>query len=96
MRICERKWRNLALLWDFIIIDILAAMRHRVGGGCATALRMAWRIAGRVGCGGGLEIIFPLVGLFQPLELQEGKGDHAHEAVSVKPLPPAECDDCPS
>ena len=48
---------------------------------------MAWRTAGRLGCGGGPEIHFFPSGLFQPLGLEEGERDHAHEAVSVKPLP---------
>ena len=48
---------------------------------------MACRIAGKLGFGGGPAILFPPFGLLQPLGLQEGKGDHAHEAVSVKSLP---------
>jgi hypothetical protein len=60
---------------------------HSVGGGWARALRMAWRTAGRLGCGGGPEILFFPFGLFEPPGLEEGERDHAHEAVPVQSLP---------
>jgi hypothetical protein len=62
---------------------------HRVGGGWASASRMACRTAGRLGCGGGLAILFSPSGLFEPLGLEEGKRDHAHQAVPVEALPRA-------
>jgi len=39
------------------------------------------RIAGRLGCGGGLE--FFLFSVFEPLGLEEGENYHAHGAVSA-------------
>jgi hypothetical protein len=48
---------------------------------------MAFLIAGRLGFGGGPEILFPPFGLLEPKGLEEGKGNHAHKAVSIKPLP---------
>ena len=48
---------------------------------------MAWRTAGRVGCGGGpLFLFFPLR-RFKAAVLQEGIGDHRHERMTVKTLP---------
>ena len=48
---------------------------------------MALRTAGRLGCGGGPEILFFPFGLFEPPGLEEGERDHAHEAVPVQSLP---------
>jgi hypothetical protein len=48
---------------------------------------MAWRIAGRVGWGGGPAILFSPSGLFKALGLEEGECDHAHQGVSVQPGP---------
>ena len=50
-------------------------------------MSIALRMAGRLGCGGGPAILFSPFGLFEPLGLEEGERDHAHEGVSVQPLP---------
>lgn len=44
-------------------------------------------MAGRVGCGGGLRLLFLPSRCPEAAGLQEGKPDHAHEGVSVKALP---------
>jgi hypothetical protein len=48
---------------------------------------MARRVAGRLGCGGGVStLFFPLCDA-EAVMLEEGVGDHCHEGVAVKPLP---------
>jgi hypothetical protein len=44
-------------------------------------------MAGRVGCGGGLGLLFFPTRCPEATGLQEGERDHAHEGVSVKSLP---------
>ena len=44
-------------------------------------------MAGKVGCGGGLELLFFPTRCPEATGLQEGERDHAHEGVSVKSLP---------
>src|SRR3954453_18022785 len=49
--------------------------------------RMAWRTAGKLGCGGGPLILFsPLRGC-ETAMLKEGIGDHRHEGMTVKAMP---------
>jgi hypothetical protein len=43
---------------------------------------MAWRTAGRLGCGGGPEILFFPFGLFEPPGLEEGERDQALSLIS--------------
>jgi hypothetical protein len=48
-------------------------------------------MAGKVGCGGGLGLLFFPTRCPEVAGLQEGEGDHAHEGVPVSP-----CHDRPS
>ena len=48
---------------------------------------MACLIAGRLGFGGGPEILFFPFGLFAPKLLEEGERDHGHQRVSVQSFP---------
>ena len=48
---------------------------------------MACLMAGRVGCGGGLGLLFFPTRCLQAAGLQEGERDHAHEGMSVEALP---------
>src|SRR5687768_11077993 len=50
---------------------------------------MAWRTAGRLGCGGGPRILFFPSRLSDPAALQEGVGHHGHQSVAVEPGPRA-------
>src|SRR5687767_15104981 len=48
---------------------------------------MAWRTAGKVGCGGGpLTFFFPSC-CFEPTILEESVGDHRHERMAMQALP---------
>jgi len=49
--------------------------------------RIAWRTAGKVGCGGGPLIVFFPPCCFEPAILEEGVGDHRHERMTVQALP---------
>lgn len=44
-------------------------------------------MAGKVGCGGGLGLLFFPTRCSEAAGLQERERDHAHEGVSVKALP---------
>jgi hypothetical protein len=48
---------------------------------------MAWRTAGKLGCGGGPWILFFPPHFFEATLLKEGEGDHCHECMTVKALP---------
>jgi hypothetical protein len=48
---------------------------------------MAWRTAGKVGCGGGPLILFFPPCCFEPAILEESVGDHCHERVTMQALP---------
>ena len=48
---------------------------------------MAWRTAGKVGCGGGPLFLFFPPRFFEAAMLEEGVGDHGHEHVTMKTLP---------
>src|ERR1700731_2741870 len=48
---------------------------------------MAWRTAGKVGCGGGPLILFFPLRRFEAAVLQESIGDHRHQRMTVKTLP---------
>src|SRR5215510_3317361 len=48
---------------------------------------MAWRTAGKVGCGGGPLILFFPPCCCEPAMLEEGVSDHRHKRMSVKALP---------
>jgi hypothetical protein len=48
---------------------------------------MAWRTAGKVGCGGGLLILFFPACRCEAAMLEEGVSDHRHERMTVKALP---------
>ena len=48
---------------------------------------MAWRTAGKVGCGGGPLILFFPLRCFEATVLEEGVSDHRHERMTVKTLP---------
>lgn len=48
---------------------------------------MAWRTAGRLGCGGGPQTLFFRPALGDPAELQEGIGHHRHQCVAMEPGP---------
>jgi hypothetical protein len=43
-------------------------------------------MVGMLGCGGGPGILFPSR-CFEATGLEEGEGDHCHQAVSVQPCP---------
>jgi len=49
---------------------------------------MACLTAGRVGCGGGPDILFPSRG-GKPARLQNSIGNHRHQGVTVRPDPRA-------
>src|SRR6266436_2834139 len=49
--------------------------------------RMAWRTAGKVGCGGGPLILFFPPCCCEAAMLEEGVSDHRHERMTVKALP---------
>src|SRR5215218_135256 len=49
--------------------------------------RMAWRTAGKVGCGGGPLILFFPPCCFEPAMLEESVGDHRHERMTMQALP---------
>src|ERR1700730_6105139 len=49
--------------------------------------RMAWRTAGKVGCGGGPLILFFPPYCFEPAILEECVGDHRHEHMAMQALP---------
>lgn len=72
--------------------DIGSAMNlsqcgHRLGGGRAKMSRMACLIAGMVGCGGGPATLFFPSRCFEAARLEEGEGDHCHQAMSVQSFP---------
>lgn len=48
---------------------------------------MAWRTAGRLGCGGGPEALFFSSRLSESAGLQEGVGHHRHQGMAVKSGP---------
>ena len=48
---------------------------------------MAWRTAGRLGCGGGPRTLFFPFRLSDPAASQEGIGHHRHQGVAVEPCP---------
>src|SRR5689334_23964840 len=48
---------------------------------------MAWRIAGRVGCGGGPLSLFSPSRLSEPAGLEEGVSDHRHQGVAMQSAP---------
>jgi hypothetical protein len=48
---------------------------------------MARRTAGRVGWGGGPQVIFFPLCCCQAAMLQEGVGNHRHQHMAMKPLP---------
>ena len=48
---------------------------------------MAWRTAGKVGCGGGPLILFFPPHFREAAMLEERVGDHGHERMTVKALP---------
>ena len=48
---------------------------------------MAWRTAGKVGCGGGPLILFFPPCCLEPAMLEESVGDHRHQRMTVEPLP---------
>lgn len=48
---------------------------------------MACLIAGKLGFGGGPEILFLSFGLLAPRGLEEGERDHRHQRVSVQAFP---------
>src|ERR1700731_1626341 len=83
---------HLALLWQIyscryaLQIDFRQC-GQRVGGGRAKSLRMAWRTAGKVGCGGGPLILFFPLRRFEAAVLQESIGDHRHQRMTGKTLP---------
>ena len=60
---------------------------HRCGGSRANSSRMAWRTAGKVGCGGGPLIVFFPPRCFEPAMLEEGVSDHRHKRMTVNALP---------
>lgn len=45
---------------------------------------IACLMAGRLGFGGGPEILFPPFGLLEAKRLEEGESDHGHQRVSVE------------
>src|SRR5262245_28709216 len=49
--------------------------------------RMAWRTAGKVGCGGGPLILFFPPCCFEPTMLEESVGDHRHQRMTMQALP---------
>jgi len=48
---------------------------------------MAWRTAGRLGCGGGPLILFFPPRLCETAMLEECVSDHGHERMSMEALP---------
>lgn len=48
---------------------------------------MAWRTAGRLGCGGGPLILFFPPHLCETAVLEERVSDHGHERMSMEALP---------
>jgi hypothetical protein len=48
---------------------------------------MAWRTAGKLGCGGGPLILFFPPRLCETAMLEECVSDHGHERVTMKALP---------
>jgi hypothetical protein len=48
---------------------------------------MAWRTAGKVGCGGGPLILFFPPCCCEAAMLEEGVSDHRHKRMTVKALP---------
>jgi hypothetical protein len=48
---------------------------------------MAWRTAGKVGCGGGPLILFFPPCCFEPAILEESVSDHRHERMTMQALP---------
>src|SRR5262245_14423850 len=83
---------GLALLWQIYARGCSLQIHfrqcgHRGGGGRANSSRMAWRTAGKVGCGGGPLILFFPLRCFETAVLEEGVGDHRHERMTVKALP---------
>ena len=48
---------------------------------------MAWRTAGRLGCGGGPLILFFSPRLCETAMLEECVSDHGHERMSMEALP---------
>ena len=51
---------------------------------------MAWRTAGKVGCGGGPLLLFFAPCCFEPAILEERVGDHRHECMTMQPRPSLE------
>ena len=49
--------------------------------------RIAWRTAGKVGCGGGPLILFFPPCRFEPAILEESISDHRHERMTMQALP---------
>ncbi len=49
--------------------------------------RMAWRTAGRLGCGGGPKALFFSSRLSEPAGLQKSVGHHRHQGMAVKSAP---------
>src|ERR1700712_5634961 len=57
------------------------------GGGRAKRSRMAWRMAGMLGWGGGPPILFFPPRCLEAAGLKKGEGDHRHQGVSVESGP---------
>ena len=82
----------LALLWQIYSRRCTLQIHfrqcgHRCGGGRVMSSRMAWRTAGKVGCGGGPLILFFPPCCFEPAILEESVSDHRHERVTMQTLP---------
>jgi hypothetical protein len=52
-----------------------------------TLLTMAWRTAGKLGCGGGPLNLFSPPCLGKSAVLKEGVSDHCHQCMTVQALP---------
>ena len=56
---------------------------RRCGGGRAKRFKIAFLMAGMVGCGGGPSILFFPSRCFEAAGLEKGVGDHCHQGVSM-------------
>jgi hypothetical protein len=64
-------------------VAVWTARRRRLREYVENGLPDGWQ----TGLWGGPAILFPPSGLLEPLVLEEGKGDHRHQHVSVEPGP---------
>jgi hypothetical protein len=76
----------LALLWHFSLSMDFRQCGHCAGGGCADAMRMAWRTVDRLGCGRGPAILFPSLACLSRREWRE--------AIAIMHISQCRCRPC--